>query len=448
MYDDTIVAIATPPGEGGLGVVRLSGAQAWAIASRFFDGTLQNGRVVHGYVRDAEAGVVVDEVLVTAMAAPRTYTREDVVELTCHGSPVALQRVVALALRHGARMANPGEFTLRAFLNGRIDLAQAEAVLDVIQAKTEAGLRLAVGGLRGGLSERVSAVRTRLLDLHAYFTACIDFPEDEVESQIEIDPPAMLAEAASGLKRLLEHADAGMVYRHGVRTAIVGRPNVGKSSLLNRLLGEDRAIVTGVPGTTRDTVEEVANVRGIPFHLVDTAGMHEARDEVEYLGIQRSRKAVEQADLLLLVVDGSVPITEADRQVLALADARPFLAIANKSDLAPAFDLDDVPSPAVRVSALTNEGLDDLTQAMAETVLGGGVHSDDAMLVTNPRHKAALERALAHVAAARHGLEAGTPEDLVTIDLAASLAALGEITGDGVTEELLDTIFQRFCIGK
>ncbi len=410
MYDDTIVAIATPPGQGGLGVVRLSGPESWAIAARLFDGALEDRRVAHGYVRDPDTGAVVDEAMATAMAAPKTYTREDVVELSCHGSPLVLQRVLALALRFGARMANPGEFTLRAFLNGRIDLAQAESVLDVIQAKTDAGLRLAVQGLGGRLSEPIRAVRSRLMQVQAYLTACIDFPEDEVESQIDIDPPAVLDEAASELRRLLEHADAGMVYRHGVRTVLVGRPNVGKSSLLNRLLGEDRAIVTAVPGTTRDTVEEVANIRGIPFHLVDTAGMHEARDQVEHLGIERSRKAVQQADLLLLIIDGSAPLTEEDHQVLALGDGRPRVTIANKCDLPSAVGVGDLPAPAIRVSALTNEGMDGLQDAMAQVALGGAELSSDAVLVTNPRHKAALERALAHVDAAREGLANELPD--------------------------------------
>ena len=448
MYRDTIAAIATPPGQGGIGIVRLSGEDSRAIAQGLFDGRLTDRRVSHGYVRDPESGVVVDEALVTFMAAPHTYTREDVVEISCHGSPLALQRVLELALRRGARPANPGEFTLRAFLNGRIDLAQAESVLDVIQAQTEASLRLAVQGLGGRLSEPIRGVYARVMQVQAYLTACIDFPEDEVESQMEIDPPSALAEAEEELQKLIQSAEAGMLYRYGLRTAIVGRPNVGKSSLLNRLLGEDRAIVTEIPGTTRDTVEEVVAARGIPFHLVDTAGIQETSDAVEHLGIQRSRKAVEQADLLLTLIDASVPLSEADRQVLALAEGKARVIIANKCDLPMRAALAELPPPVVHLSALTGQGLDALHEEMAQAALGERVVPSDAVMVTNPRHKAALERALAHLGAARESLRAAMPEDFVTIDLAACLSALGEITGESAGDDLLEAIFRQFCIGK
>ena len=448
MYDDTIAAIATPPGQGGLGIVRLSGPDAWAIASRLFDGKLGDRRAVHGFVKDPANENVIDEVLVTAMRAPATYTSEDTVEFSCHGSPLVLQRALELMLACGARLANAGEFTLRAFLGGRIDLAQAESVLDVIEAQTDAGLRLAVQGLRGRLSEPLGELRRRLMQVQAYLVACIDFPENEVESQIDIDPAAVLEEAETELRRLLDSADLGMIYRNGVRTAIVGRPNVGKSSLLNRLLGEDRAIVASVPGTTRDTVEEAINVQGVPFYLIDTAGIHRTDDAVEHLGIERSRQAVERADLLLLMLDSSASLTDADRRVLELADGKPALTIANKCDLPPEGDLAGVPGPVLHVSALTGEGMDAMQRAMAQAVLGDRVATSDALLVTNPRHKAALERALTHLRAARGSFREGVPEDFVTIDLASCLGALGEITGEGVTEELLDTIFQQFCIGK
>ncbi|MCH7553292.1 MAG: tRNA uridine-5-carboxymethylaminomethyl(34) synthesis GTPase MnmE, partial [Chloroflexi bacterium] len=316
MYDDTIAAIATPPGEGGLGIVRLSGPDAWSIVGALFDGALEDRRVVHGWIRDPATGDTIDEVMVTPLAGPKTYTRESIVEIGCHGSPLVLQRVLQLALNRGARLANPGEFTLRAFLNGRLDLSRAEAVLDVIQAKTQANLRFAVQGMQGRLSESLSRLRQRILTVQAYLTACIDFPEDEVESQIDIDPKAALAEAINELRQLIEVAEAGMIYRNGVRTAIVGKPNVGKSSLLNRLLGEDRSIVTAVPGTTRDTVEEAMQIAGIPFHLIDTAGIHETRDMVEQLGVERSREAARSADLLLVVVDGSEALSEADFELL------------------------------------------------------------------------------------------------------------------------------------
>ncbi len=468
MYQDTIAAIATPAGQGAIGIVRLSGPEAWAIAQRLCGVDLEDRRIAHGYVRDPATGAVVDEALVSPMRAPRTYTREDTVELSCHGSPLVLQKVLALCLRHGARLANPGEFTLRAFLNGRIDLAQAEAVLDLVQAQTEASHRLAVEGLRGRLSKPIAEVRAKVLDVQAYLMARIDFPEDEVERQTDLDPAVALAQAAEELCKLLQHAEAGMVYRHGVRTAILGRPNVGKSSLLNRLLGEERAIVTPVPGTTRDTVEETAIVRGLPFHLIDTAGLREAGDPVERLGMERTQRAAQQADLLLVVVDASAPLTEGDRAVLALANGRPCVVVANKCDLPTAALRSDHPGAApgwcstgaldgemppasgglVRVSALTGQGMEALHEAMARAVLGGAMAPSDAALVTNPRQKAALGRALDHLEAARATLAKAIPDDFVTIDLAACLAALGEITGQGASEELLDRIFSQFCIGK
>ncbi|MSQ25485.1 MAG: tRNA uridine-5-carboxymethylaminomethyl(34) synthesis GTPase MnmE [Dehalococcoidia bacterium] len=448
MYDDTIVAIATPPGRGGLGVVRLSGREAWRITGELFTGRLADHRAVYGTLRDGERGEMVDEAMVTAMAAPQTYTREDVVEISCHGSPVVLQRVVALALRHGARLASPGEFTLRAFLHGRIDLAQAESVLDVIQAQTEAGLRQAVDGLRGRLSGALKEAQDVLLGVQAYLTACIDFPEDEVESQAVGDPKDALERAAKMLQDLKASAGAGMVYRNGVATAIIGRPNVGKSSLLNRLLGEERAIVTPMPGTTRDTVEETANIRGIPFRLIDTAGLRSTEDAVERMGMERSRRAMERADVLLLVVDGSMALTDEDTALLAAADGRPTVVAANKCDLARGTDLSQVKAPVACISALTGEGMDGLAALLESAALGGKAAPSDAPLVTNPRHAAALERALASVTAAQRGLRDGLPQEMVTIDLSAALEALGEITGQGVHEALLDTIFSQFCVGK
>ena len=448
MYDDTIAAIATPPGEGGLGIVRLSGPDAWSIVGALFDGALEDRRVVHGWIRDPATGDTIDEVMVTPLAGPKTYTRESIVEIGCHGSPLVLQRVLQLALNRGARLANPGEFTLRAFLNGRLDLSRAEAVLDVIQAKTQANLRFAVQGMQGRLSESLSHLRQRILTVQAYLTACIDFPEDEVESQIDIDPKAALAEAMDELRQLIEVAEAGMIYRNGVRTAIVGKPNVGKSSLLNRLLGEDRSIVTAVPGTTRDTVEEAMQIAGIPFHLIDTAGIHETRDTVEHLGVERSRQAARSADLLLVVVDGSEALSEADFRLLAMANEQGSIVIVNKCDLRQEADLSALPATAIQLSALTGDGIGSLHDAMAKAGLGDKVIPSDAAVVTDPRQKAALDATLAHVTTAHEALEQGSPEDFVTIDLASALSSLGQITGEDASEELLDAIFQRFCIGK
>jgi len=445
MYQDTIAAIATPLGQGGIGIVRLSGADALAIAQKLFHRPLLDRRLVYGYIIDPETDEVVDEVLVAYMAAPHTYTREDIVEINCHGGPLPLQRILGLALRYGTRLANPGEFTLRAFLNGRIDLAQAESVLDVVQAKTAASLRVAVHGLGGRLSQTLKAVRSDLMGVLAYLTVRIDFPEDEVEEQ-EIVPPLERAHQVIG--ELIESADQGMVYRQGVRTAIVGRRNVGKSSLLNRLLGQSRAIVTPVPGTTRDTLEEVVNLKGVPFVLIDTAGIVQSKNLVESLGVERSRRAIAEADFVLLVVDASAPLGASDKEIMALLADKEVLVVANKSDLPQRAALHRLPWPTVSTSALTGEGLDQLKEKMVASVLGGRVVTSDALLVSNPRHKACLERAQSHLEQALSSIQAQMPDDFVTIDLTAALNALGEITGETVTDELLEAIFSNFCIGK
>ena len=445
MYQDTIVAISTPIGESGIGIVRLSGVEAHSIAERVFDGELSDRRLVYGHIFDPDSGEVVDEVLTTYMEAPHTYTREDIVEINCHGGPLPLQRTLGLLLRYGARMANPGEFTLRAFLNGRIDLAQAESVLDVVRAKTAASLRVAVQGLGGRISQPVKEVRGELMSILAYLTARIDFPEDDIEEQEVLQP---LKRARERLGELISSADAGMVYRQGVRTAIVGRPNVGKSSLLNCLLRESRAIVTPIPGTTRDTLEEVVNIKGVPFLLIDTAGIIESRDLVESLGIERSRRAVEHADLVLLVIDSAAPIADSDREIIELLDEKEVLVIANKSDLPKSAAVEGLPWRVVFTSALTGDGLGELENRMVKAVMGGEVVSSDALLVSNPRHREALERAERHLAQAESGVESSMPDDFITIDLTAALGALGEITGETVREELLETIFSDFCIGK
>jgi len=445
VYQDTIAAISTPIGECGIGIVRLSGREALPIVQRLFSRKLDNRRLVYGHIVDPDSAEMVDEVLVAYMKAPHTYTREDIVEIDCHGGAIPLQRILGLALRQGARLANPGEFTLRAFLNGRIDLAQAESVLDVIQSKTQASLRLAMQGLDGKLSEPVREVRRSLMDILAYLTARIDFPENEVAEQDVREP---LEKARSALQQLVANADAGMVYRQGVRTAIVGRPNVGKSSLLNRLLRQSRAIVTPIPGTTRDTLEETVNLKGVPFLLIDTAGIMESNNVVEALAVERSRKAITQADFVLLVIDTSEPLTQSDRGLIDLLSEKTVLVAANKCDLPRRADMDELPWLQVSTSALTGEGLEGLETAMVNSVLGGKVVTSDALLVTNPRHKEALQRAERHLRLARAALEENLPDDFVTIDLTAALNALGEITGEAVTDELLDIIFSRFCIGK
>jgi len=456
--DDTITAVSTPIGEGGIGIVKMSGPEVLPILQRVFvpsegesrePGPWQptSHRLHHGHIIDPDSQEVVDEVLASYMKAPHTYTRQDVVEINCHGGIVPLRRVLELTLRQGARLASPGEMTLRAFILGRLDLAQAEAVLDVVRAKTEAGLRVAVEQLGGRLSKEIREVRAGLVDVLAYLEATIDFTEDEIP---ERDITAPLQEARRRIEELLSSANQGMIYRQGIRAAIVGRPNVGKSSLLNSLLRTSRAIVTPVPGTTRDTLEETINLQGIPLTLVDTAGIAESEDLVERLGIERSRQALSRADLALMLVDASEPLQEADRQIAELIGNKPTILVINKIDLPAVAVVDDLLSTVkrVRVSALTQEELKGLEEAIVEAVFSGQVMASDVPLVNNPRHKEALQGALEHVRAAEEANQRKMPADFIAIDLTAAVNVLGEITGETATEDLLEIIFSEFCVGK
>lgn len=471
MYDDTITAIATPPGEGGIGIVRLSGREALSIVRRIFrpykPGPFRSHHVRYGHIVDPADGSVVDEALAVLMRAPNSFTREDVVELSCHGGPLPLQRTLSLTLAAGARLAQPGEFTLRAFLNGRIDLTQAEATLDIIRAQTNKGLSLAQAQLGGWLAQEVRRIRADLLEALAYVTVVVDFPEDEVETQ-DITPT--LQAGLRAVERLRATADQGIVYRQGARVALVGRPNAGKSSLLNALLRADRAIVTPIPGTTRDTLEETANLAGIPVVLIDTAGITESADPVERLGVERSRAALAAADLALLVLDSTQPPTPDDRQIAELTLEKPTLLVWSKVDRVPASGAPDVqdgnrpqepfapyPLPvehakliaSVATSSITGYGIDDLARAIAQALLGNqATAQSDAQLVSNPRHRDALDRAALHLRATVESQARGVPTDLLAGDLTTALNALGEITGETVGEDLLDTIFSRFCIGK
>jgi tRNA modification GTPase len=467
--DDTIVAISTPMGEGGIGIVRMSGPEAAPIVHRLFvpgskrqETNLEPRRLTYGHIVDPTTGQAVDEVLAAYMPAPRTFTRQDTVEINGHGGIVALRQILALCLRQGARLAERGEFTARAFLNGRLDLAQAEAVLDIVQAKTARSLQAAVDQLAGRLSERVQAVRASLVEVLAYLEASIDFCEDEIPAQ---DVGRALDEADRHLRDLLAGADQGIIYRQGVRAAIVGRPNVGKSSLLNCLLRTSRAIVTDIPGTTRDTLEETLNLQGLPVVLVDTAGIVDATaDPIERLGIERSRSALAQADLALLILDASQPLSGADRDLATLVGSKPAIAVLNKMDLLAMhrgagrtkaiqeavgqWPLDTSSWPFVPVSALTGQGLEALEQAIVESVFCGQVTASEAPLVCSSRHKEALSRALDHVEAACAAHQAGLEVDLVAIDVTAAVNSLGEMTGQTASEDLVETIFSNFCIGK
>ncbi|WP_052887735.1 tRNA uridine-5-carboxymethylaminomethyl(34) synthesis GTPase MnmE [Thermogemmatispora carboxidivorans] len=475
MQSDTIAAIATPPGVGGVGIVRVSGEAAFSIVLPLFrrPGGEQtpppSHQLTYGRIVDPRSGEVLDEVLVAFMCRPHTYTREDVVEIQGHGGPLVLQRILRLVLEQGARLAQPGEFTLRAFLNGRLDLAQAEAVMDVISARTEAGLRLAMQQLQGRVSARLHEARQTVLGVLARIEASIDFPEDDIPTPRADELRSPLLAALSLIDELLAGAEQGRLYRYGLRTVIIGRPNVGKSSLLNALLRSERAIVTPIAGTTRDTVEEVANLRGIPLHLIDTAGITPTDDPVEQIGIQRSRAAAESADLALLVFDGAEDFTAQDRQVCEELQrlgfgqedsetangrtGRPLILVLNKIDRPRSLPLEQVrrfwpQAPLVMTSTLTGEGLSQLEETIANLVLAGRALQSDSVLVTNLRHQEALRLASQHLQAALATLAQDLPLDFVSIDLQAACHALGEITGETASADLLERIFSEFCIGK
>lgn len=478
---DTIAAIATPQGYGGIGIVRVSGPDAFAVVLPLLrrpggeTALPPSHTLTYSHIVALQTQEILDETLVAFMRAPHTYTREDVVEIQGHGGPLILQRILRQVLAGGARMANPGEFTLRAFLNGRLDLAQAEAVMDLISSQTEAGQRLAMQQLRGRISEQVQHARHALLGVIARIEASIDFPEEDVPTPqpAELVPPIM--EALRQVDSLLAGSEQGRLYRQGLRTAIIGRPNVGKSSLLNALLRAERAIVTPVAGTTRDTVEEVANVRGIPLHLIDTAGITPTIDPVERIGVERSRAAAESADLTLLVVDGSELLSEQDRRVseelramgfgneaqqsdhpaVAWQDMarRPVILVVNKSDRHQVVEIDQLRqmwsgASLIHTSMLTGAGIAELEEQIANLVLAGKTLQSESALITSARHQESLRRAAEHIRASMLPLREELPLDFVSIDLRAAYDALGEVTGETASEDLLERIFSEFCIGK
>lgn len=460
MYDtDTIAAISTPMGEGGIAIIRVSGPAAIAIVDKLFTGkrrlssvdshTLHYGHIV----RLADADERLDEVMVSVMKSPKTFTKEDVVEINCHGGLIAVNRILQEVLRAGARLAEPGEFTKRAFLNGRIDLSQAEAVIDLIRAKTDRAAKQAVGQMEGKLSRTVKPLRQQILELLAAIEVNIDYPEYDAE---EVTLEAVIKEGEhilTAIRRLLQTAKHGKILREGINTVIIGRPNVGKSSLLNALVQENKAIVTDIPGTTRDVIEEYINVRGVPLKLVDTAGIRETADVVERIGVERSREAVSSADLLVIVLNNADLLTEEDERLLAFAKQQKAIVIINKIDLPQQLDFDKVAdligeTPLIHTSLLEEQGIDELESAIVTLFFGGEIVSDEAVHVSNVRHIRSLEQAEASIQDALVGAENGIPIDMVQIDLQRSWELLGEIIGDSVSEDLIDQLFSQFCLGK
>lgn len=463
----TIAAISTPPGVGGLGVIRVSGADAAAMAARVF--RRSNGkplalsaksshRVFYGQIIDPETDTLIDDVLLTWLAAPHSYTTEDTVEISCHGGRLPLHETLRVIVASGARHAEPGEFTLRAFLNGRLDLAQAEAVLDVISARTSEGLQLALGDLRGDLTRRLEPARDAVVSLLAYLDAAADFPDDEIPPA---DIDADLSRAKEALEAVIAGSRAGQLIRDGAQIALIGRPNVGKSSLLNRLLRSDRAIVTPIAGTTRDVVAETAVIDGVPVTLLDTAGITETADQIEQLGIERSRRALVSSAAALFVLDGSVPPGNADLEIARMVATRlpeseegssGVAIVVNKSDLQRTADQAPVlrmlpQAPVVHLSCATGSGLTDLERAIGR-LLRSDLAEQAQPALLNARQQWAIERALEHLRLAAETRAAGVPIDLMATDVRAALHAIGEVTGESVDEAVLAEIFSRFCIGK
>lgn len=451
---DTIAAVATPPGEGGVALVRLSGPDAERIGREVLvrkDMGWESHRLYYGRVRDPDRGTVVDEVMFAFLRQPRSYTGEDTVEIHCHGGPYVVRQVLGLVLARGARHAEPGEFTKRAFLNGRLDLTQAEAVLDLIRSRTDKAAGVALGQMEGGLSQEVRALREQLVDTLVQVEAAIDFPEEEIELLQQAALAGKVTEVVDRLSALIDSYEWGRLIREGVRVCIVGRPNVGKSSLMNALLGVDRAIVTATPGTTRDFIEETVNLDGLPVVLWDTAGIRGGTEGVERIGIDVTLERLEESEGCLLVLDGSAPLTPEDTEVMKRVGDRQGLAVVNKSDLGqrltPAEVSETLPHlKQVRVSALTNQGLDELRTALRACFLDSSKESE--IVVTNVRHKAALERARSSLSEVQRAMGQGMPPDIVAVDLQEARDNLAEIIGAVTNDDVLERIFSQFCIGK
>ena len=457
---DTIAAISTAPGEGAIGIVRISGDDAIRIADEVYrlkDKRLkeQPSHTIHyGHIVDPKNDEVIDEVMVTVLRAPKTFTREDVVEINCHGGIVAINRILQLVLRMGARLAEPGEFTKRAFLNGRIDLSQAEAVMDLIRAKTDKSMQMAMRQLDGELSKLIQSLRQEILNTLAQVEVNIDYPEyDDVEEMTLQLLREKTQQVSQGIRALLNTASQGKILRDGLKTAIVGRPNVGKSSLLNVLLREEKAIVTDIAGTTRDTIEEYVNVRGVPLQLIDTAGIRETDDVVERIGVERSRKALNEADFVLLILNQSEELMDEDLRLLEQTKDFKRIILLNKTDLPKKIDMGKVKefatdSEIVTTSMLKKEGIDQLEEKIADYFFQGQMNERDATYLSNTRHIALLEKAEQALQEVANGVDMGMPVDLIQIDFTRAWDLLGEITGDTVQDELLTQLFSQFCLGK
>ena len=460
MVNNTIAAISTSLSASGIGIIRISGEDAIIIADKLFVSKKnkklieQKTHTIHyGNIIDPESNEIIDEVLVSVMKEPNTYTKENIIEINCHGGVIVMQKILHLVLSNGARLAEPGEFTKRAFLNGRMDLSSAEAVIDIINAKTELSLESSVNQLKGNIYREIKNIRSKLIELIAHIEASIDYPEYDYEELGE----DMVLNNLDGIKekvsKLLNSADDGKIIREGIKTVIVGKPNVGKSSLMNALLNEDRAIVTDVAGTTRDVLEEYMNIKGIPLRIIDTAGIRETEDIVEKIGVNKSEELVEEADLVMMMLDASSDLTEEDRYIFNLIKNKKTIVLLNKIDLpvriTEEFVNEEVKDTKVISTSLKdNKGLDDIEKAIKDMFLIGDINFNDNLYITNIRHKVSLENAIDSLNSVKESIEMGMPEDCWSIDLKNSYDYLGEITGDSVNDDIIHQIFSQFCLGK
>lgn len=458
---DTIAAISTPMGEGAIGIVRISGNEAINIADTVYRSPkgkrlteVPSHTIHYGNIIDPKTNSIIEEVMVTVLKAPNTFTREDIVEINCHGGLVSVNRVLQLILRQGATLAEPGEFTKRAFLNGRIDLSQAEAVMDLIRAKTDKAMNVALGQVEGKLSRLIKNLRQDILETLAQVEVNIDYPEyDDVEEMTHHLFKERCEFVSTEIEKLLQTSHQGKILREGISTVIVGRPNVGKSSLLNSLVQENKAIVTDIPGTTRDVIEEYVNVRGVPLRLVDTAGIRETEDIVERIGVERSREVLKKADLILLVLNHAEEFTEEDQLLFEAVNGMDVIVLINKTDLPGKLDINKVKAVAkdysiILTSLKEDKGIDDLEEAISSLFFEGNLNSGDATYVSNSRHIALLNQAKQAIDDALAGINEGVPIDLVQIDLTKSWELLGEVIGESVHESLINQLFSQFCLGK
>ncbi|MDU7535360.1 MAG: tRNA uridine-5-carboxymethylaminomethyl(34) synthesis GTPase MnmE [Peptostreptococcaceae bacterium] len=456
--DDTIAAIATAPGEGGIGIIRISGEKSLQVAQSIFkskSGKMikdYNARtLIYGTVVDNEK--VIDEVLVAYMKGPNSYTAEDVIEINCHGGFISVKKILELILSKGVRLAEAGEFTKRAFLNGRIDLSQAEAIIDVIKSKTDMAHEVAQSQLEGSLAKKIKDLRMNVTEVLAHLEVSIDFAEEDVEEITYQTLEEKALELRNEIKKLYDTAESGKILRDGLKTVIVGKPNVGKSSLLNSILGENRAIVTDIAGTTRDVIEEFVNIKGIPLKIVDTAGIRETEDVVEKIGVEKSRESFSTADLVIMVLDASRKLSEEDMEILESLKNKKTIVLLNKMDLEPQIELEKIEEfvnseDIIKISALKHQGIEELQDKIEAMVYNGSVKNSSNLMITNSRHKDALFKAYESINDAISAIEQRMPYDFIEVDFKNIWDYLGYINGDTVREDLLDTIFANFCIGK